>query len=131
MTLLSQSLELLRRARAMLRELEAEEARAEARSAPIAPMATSSEIASASVAHLAAPTPVRELRRLRLVKSEEAATAPVANRDSAVAKSADPSSELPGAAVWQAFVAGVGARLYSLDAWRREHPPRRPAPHAA
>ena len=139
MTLLSQSLELLRRARTLLRDLESEGA------AP-APLALpAAQQPAAPMALLSAP-------RLRLAWSAAAEAAaweaaegcdnsirdcagPVAAFAGAPGRSAanEPTEHtLPGplSSGAEPFLAGHGARVYSLDVWRRTHPRGR-APHAA
>ena len=126
MTLLSQSLQLLRRARALLREVEAQEPALDARAAPAQlvaePRATPALSVFGSVSGSA--------RGLRLVTSGRATEPLLADRDSSI-RVAAPSVHGPLPVGAPAFLAGTGARLYSLDAWRREHPPRGRTPHAA
>jgi hypothetical protein len=139
MTLLSQSLELLRRARTLLRDLETEG------TAP-APLALPAAQPSA------APKALLSVPRLRLAWSAAAEAAaweaaegsdnsirghagPVALGPAAAARSAanEPTeAALPGplSSGAEPFLAGHGARVYSLDVWRRTHPRGR-TPHAA
>ncbi len=139
MTLLSQSLELLRRARTLLRDLESEGA------APATLALPAAQLPAAPKALLSAP-------RLRLAWSAAAeaaaweaaegcdnsirgnrrsvAVAPaVASRRAAneLIVAPLPGPLAPGA---EPFLAGNGARVYSLDVWRRTHPRGR-TPHAA
>jgi hypothetical protein len=143
MTLLSQSLELLRRARALLRELESEGASP----APLALPAAQPPVE---------PKPLLSAPRLRLAFSAAAEAAaweaadgcdnsirgrraPVAVtmpvRSNVAANEATGATQaelLPGplSSGAEAFLAGHGARVYSLEVWRRTHPRGR-TPHAA
>jgi hypothetical protein len=138
MTLLSQSMELLRRARTLLRDLELEGTAPEPLALPIAQLP-------------AAPSPLLSAPRLRLAWSAAAEAAAshaadgsdnsIRGRRAAVtagsARAGHPAANeneaaLPGplASGAEAFLAGHGARVYSLDAWRRSHPRGR-TPHAA
>ena len=127
MTLLSQSLELLRRARALLREVEAQEP---ATPEVAIPAQVSAEL-PATQAPSALPRAVTPQPRLRLVKGGAAPAPLPADRDSSIRVSGAPTLPGPLAVGAPTFLAGTGARLYSLDAWRREHPPRGRTPHAA
>jgi hypothetical protein len=134
MTLLSQSLLLLRRARALLQAVEAREL-AEVRSAPaggVQGISLATPVPSAQGSAQAAK-PARAAH-LRVVSAFQDVGGAVADRDTSIRVSESnaglrlPAPVAPGA---QPFLAGTGARLYSLDAWRREHPPRGRTPHAA
>ena len=137
MTLLSQSMELLRRARALLRELEREGQ---------APATEAGDAAQLP----ATPKVLPSAPRLRLAWSAASAAASAHtsegcdNSISAPATSAAtkamalvapeaPEASIPGplSSGAEAFLAGNGARVYSLDVWRRTHAPRGRTPHAA
>ena len=139
MTLLSQSIELLRRARTLLRDLETEVTEP-------APLVL-------SAAQLpAAPRALLSVPRLRLAFSaaaEAAAREAAEGHDNSIRghyRTAGAGSAIAGRAAAnevteaplpgplssgaEPFLAGQGARVYSLDVWRRTHPRGR-TPHAA
>jgi hypothetical protein len=129
MTLLSQSLALLRRARALLRELEAEGPAAVGEPSPPAELP-------------AEPQALPSARHLRLAWSSASAkelSAAAEDRDipitadvewpslsQVLALSRAAEARVPGplAPAAEPFLAGQGARVYSLEVWRRTHPKR-------
>lgn len=139
MTLLSQSIELLRRARTLLRDLEME--------------GTALESLVLGTAQLpAARSALLSVPRLRLAFSaaaEAAARQSAEGHDNSIRGHHRPAASgsvtagraasndataapVPGplSSGAEPFLAGHGARVYSLDVWRRTHPRGR-TPHAA
>ena len=139
MTLLSQSMELLRRARALLRDLETEgltpapvdEAVAQRPAAPkalaLAPVLRLAWSAAAEAAAWDAAEGSDNSIRAGSSPLPVTTSIPVRAAANDVPAVSVPGPLSPGA---EAFLAGHGARVYSLDVWRRTHPRGR-TPHAA
>ena len=131
MTLLSQSLALLWRVKDLLRALDAlDEVEASLDTAP-APGRGGGEGGATPAPCLVLVSAGRP-PLLRLVSGATPRAPREQEPDSPIRVGpAPPALSGPLVVGAPAFLAGTGARLYSLDAWRREHMPGGRTPHAA
>jgi hypothetical protein len=139
MTLLSQSMELLRRARALLHELESEGLEAASGAGLAAQLSGASRpLLAAPVLRLAWSAAAEAVAWNSIqgydnaIRGGPAAFAVTSPRGVRAAANEAPAASVPGplSSGAEAFLAGQGARVYSLDVWRRTHPRGR-TPHAA
>ena len=128
MTLLSQSLALLRRVKDLLRALDALDEVEASLDTALAPGRGGGE-GGATPAPCLVLVSARRPPLLRLVSGATPRAPREQEPDSPIRVAPALSGPLVVGA--PAFLAGTGARLYSLDAWRREHMPGGRTPHAA